>query len=112
MKIIISLGLASRITRLTLESIVSKSFTLGAKRKFWEEQNRTLLLAGDAGKFADSWVRRHAGADYIDPCASTHCSSFSEIEERDLLQEFVKNYNFFTNSCSKSLSSISEKEEQ
>ena len=34
MKIIISLGLESRITRMTFESIVSKSFTLGARRTF------------------------------------------------------------------------------
>ena len=89
MKIIISLGLEGRITRMTLELIISKSFTLGAKRKFLEEQNKAITLVSEDGKFADAWIRMNAGADLMAPSAPTHSSSFSEIKEADLLKEFA-----------------------
>ena len=48
---------------MTLYLIISKSFTLGEKRKFLEEQNRALMLVSEDGEFADAWIRRNAGAD-------------------------------------------------
>ena len=82
MKVIIALELEGRITRSTLDLIISKSFTTGANRTFLNEQNRALMLVSEDGKFADSWLKCNAGADLDprgDPGAPIHSSSLTEV---------------------------------
>ena len=84
MKVIISLGLESRIAQETLDLVISRSFTLGVYKAFLNERNRAIMLATEDGKFADAWLKRNAGADLLqraDAGEPLHNSSLLEVRK-------------------------------
>ena len=87
LKVIIKLNIEDRITRITLDNIIDKSYTGAGKHKFRETLASAQLRTDEEGKFADKWLREQAGEESHP--APDHDLSFSAVPEAELFKTYA-----------------------